>query len=202
MNTTDRQKQLYEGLTNSQFKSKYKVKKNQPVILHKAKRENDGSFHYCTGSKKCRKRAIRFAVWVTNDGQYLCRRCAKRYRIDWCKSHNIDRKQLKKAKKVILTETERRRRIFAHWRNPELDKLRETPEYKTWRIAVLERDEYTCQHCRKTGGILHAHHIKTFKMNPESRYEINNGITLCKQCHEDLHIANVDRANKKLKDIA
>ena len=91
------------------------------------------------------------------------------------------------------TEKERRKRIFASWKNPELDKLRKTEEYRVWRIAVVERDEYTCQHCEKTGGRLHAHHIKTFKMHEELRYEVSNGVTLCGKCHEDLHIANVDR---------
>ena len=115
--------------------------------------------------------------------------------------HTRLKKQKKKKRKTKalkqeikqFKEKERRKRIFASWKNPELDKLRKTEEYRVWRIAVVERDEYTCQHCEKTGGRLHAHHIKTFKMHEELRYEVSNGVTLCGKCHEDLHIANVDR---------
>lgn len=57
-------------------------------------------------------------------------------------------------------------------------------EYTKWRKAIYERDEYTCQNCKKVGGKLQAHHIKSWKQYPELRLEINNGITLCEECHK------------------
>lgn len=87
-----------------------------------------------------------------------------------------------------------------HWqigpRNPmwtgeysqeEREKLRNTPEYKIWAKAVKVRDNFTCQKCNTRGGILHSHHIKRFSQYPELRYEISNGITLCKECHIKEH---------------
>ena len=61
-------------------------------------------------------------------------------------------------------------------------KLRSTKEYREWRKAVFERDNYTCQEC---GSIEHleAHHIKEVSKFPELVYEINNGLTLCHECH-------------------
>lgn len=56
-------------------------------------------------------------------------------------------------------------------------------EYKQWRKSVFERDGYTCQVCKKVGGELNAHHIKSYAQYPELRYETNNGITLCVDCH-------------------
>ena len=37
---------------------------------------------------------------------------------------------------------------------------RNAPEYKLWRLSVLERDDFTCQECKERGGRLNAHHIK------------------------------------------
>lgn len=55
---------------------------------------------------------------------------------------------------------------------------------KRWRVAVFERDGYTCQCCGdKRGGNLNAHHIENFSSNQEGRLDVNNGITLCEPCH-------------------
>lgn len=69
-------------------------------------------------------------------------------------------------------------------------------EYKKWRVAVFERDCYTCQVCRKVGVYLTAHHIKCWAKYPQLRFIINNGITLCEACHS-LTDNYKGRANKK-----
>lgn len=55
-------------------------------------------------------------------------------------------------------------------------------EYKNWRRACMERDNYSCQECGFK-GYLTVHHIKSFAYYPELRYELTNGTTLCELCH-------------------
>lgn len=61
-------------------------------------------------------------------------------------------------------------------------KSRESFGYKSWKLKVFKRDNYTCQCCgEKT--LLQAHHIINFSNNINERFDISNGITLCKNCH-------------------
>jgi len=69
----------------------------------------------------------------------------------------------------------------------ETTDYRNTPEYREWRKAVFERDKHTCQDCSKVGGELNAHHIKKYKDYPKDRYRVENGITLCVECHRARH---------------
>lgn len=64
---------------------------------------------------------------------------------------------------------------------------RSSYKMQLWRKAVFERDDYTCQECDKRGGILNAHHIKSFAGFPELRFDIDNGSTLCEDCHKCIY---------------
>lgn len=63
-------------------------------------------------------------------------------------------------------------------------KIRHNIELKLWRTSVFERDNYTCQNCKIRGGRLEAHHIKSFAKFLELRTSIENGMTLCRECHK------------------
>ncbi len=68
-------------------------------------------------------------------------------------------------------------------------KIRTSLEYKIWRRSVFERDGYTCVWCELKSGngkavYLCADHIKPFSLFPELRFAIDNGRTLCLECHK------------------
>ncbi len=72
-------------------------------------------------------------------------------------------------------------------------RLRNSSDFAFWRKKVFERDNYTCQDCGAKNGNgrfveLHPHHIKSFSKFTELRFEITNGVTLCKLCHLSKHI--------------
>lgn len=67
-----------------------------------------------------------------------------------------------------------------HWRK--------TTNYRHWRSAVLDRDDHCCQFCASRKNLT-AHHIVSAMISPELRYEVRNGITLCRNCHNALEKA-------------
>ncbi len=75
----------------------------------------------------------------------------------------------------------------SNWRGGKSSKsrlMRGSKEYEEWKNKVFERDSYVCQCCGYSDGkMLEAHHISNFSSDEEKRFDINNGITLCKKCH-------------------
>lgn len=70
-------------------------------------------------------------------------------------------------------------------RTKEHARIRSKIENVRWAKAVKARDNYTCQQCgvQATGRKIHADHIKPFAQHPELRLDLNNGRTLCRDCH-------------------
>jgi len=80
---------------------------------------------------------------------------------------------------------------------PENLRIRHSIEFRLWSEAIFARDNWICQKCGKKGGELHAHHILNFAKYPELRFAIDNGITLCKDCHKEFHKRYGNRNNTK-----
>lgn len=83
-------------------------------------------------------------------------------------------------------------------------RIRASNKYSNWRALVFRRDGWTCQTCglRGHGKDIEAHHIKPIKevllvvdniqdinerfesaMRLPELFSLDNGITLCKECH-------------------
>lgn len=84
-------------------------------------------------------------------------------------------------------------------------RIRNNSKYEEWRLMVFGRDNFTCQDCGQRGVYLEAHHIKSFSsiiqkyeittieeaLRCEELWNINNGRTLCKDCHKKLRKKNI-----------
>lgn len=61
------------------------------------------------------------------------------------------------------------------------------PAYEDFRKDVLKRD---CRKCMMPGcnskKSLQVHHIKKWSAAYSLRYEVSNGITLCRKCHDSI----------------
>ena len=83
------------------------------------------------------------------------------------------------------------------------DSLHGSLEYREWRIGVFQRDRFKCQVCgvdKTRKNPIHAHHIKPKKTYPELILDLDNGLTLCKKCHVELHKA-IHKSEKELKAL-
>lgn len=90
--------------------------------------------------------------------------------------------------------------------NSLMKRIRLCFKYRQWRSDVFMRDNLTCQKCNIRGGKLNAHHIKSISsilqyyeittlekaLECEELWNVNNGITLHKKCHRNIHFKNKD----------
>lgn len=61
------------------------------------------------------------------------------------------------------------------------------PVYRKFRKDVIKRDKGKCQMpgC-KASKFLQVHHVSKWSGASALRYEVSNGITLCKRCHNQI----------------
>lgn len=111
---------------------------------------------------------------------------------------------------AIWMSKNRRREQVPSWKGGITEKtrlIRNSLKYINWRKEVFKRDRWTCIKCGIKGKKIHAHHIKNFKIIIEDisnkfplfnevdvylgytpLWDLNNGITLCTDCHKKEHI--------------
>lgn len=63
-------------------------------------------------------------------------------------------------------------------------------EYLVWRRAVLNRDNWCCQCCGSKNNLV-VYHIQCYWDYPNERFEMDNGITVCRSCHTNIHLNKV-----------
>lgn len=56
----------------------------------------------------------------------------------------------------------------------------------SWSKTIKKMDNYICKLCNSKKNI-QAHHIQPKQDFPKLCLELNNGVTLCENCHENIH---------------
>ena len=122
----------------------------------------------------------------------------------WAKGHVVTR-EVRETIRAKLKGT-RTGEDSPNWKGgitPTNILMRESSDAKCWREAVFRRDGYSCHDCGdSSGGNLNAHHLKQWAEYPSLRFDVSNGITLCKTCHEKRHYKANSTRNLRRKRIA
>lgn len=75
---------------------------------------------------------------------------------------------------------------------------RTSKEYRTWRVQVIRRDK-KCVIC-SSNQKREAHHINHSMYFVDLRFNIENGVTLCKNCHTQFHTNFKNSSKEKCDD--
>ncbi|TAD80281.1 MAG: FAD-dependent thymidylate synthase [Oscillatoriales cyanobacterium] len=59
---------------------------------------------------------------------------------------------------------------------------------------VHQKFDYTCQNCGVRGGELHAHHLVPVYADPKLAYDLDNLVTVCRACHQNIHHNHQEQA--------
>lgn len=80
--------------------------------------------------------------------------------------------------------------LHPRWRGGRGSRPQGRREYRLWRQAVIDRCGVRCRDCEKSplaGKNVNAHHLYSWKIYPERRYDPDNGTILCSSCHAKSH---------------
>jgi hypothetical protein len=75
-----------------------------------------------------------------------------------------------------------------NWNGGVSRRQKSTAKSREWTSAVFERDNYTCVACcRRYGRKLEAHHKDAYHWCADRRFDVSNGVTVCRPCHKEFH---------------
>jgi len=126
-------------------------------------------------------------MWGKHSSQKQKDAVSKASKKKWAEIYSNPVELLKVRKRLSAGQKGERGSNWKGGTSPINKTIRHGIEFRLWREAVFTRDDYTCQKCGARGVYLHPHHILNFAQHEELRFAIDNGITFCKDCHNDFH---------------
>ncbi len=169
--------------------------KGKKTGLHHAKQFKKGCVPWnkgITGSKSHmygRKHSLGKQAWNKGIHQWETKKHPM-----FGKHHTEESKQKMRGKRIMATGENNHK-----WKGGVSYKydrnVRNSIEFKEWRDIVFKRDDWCCQLCDKKHTNVHPHHLFSFTNYPKIRFNENNGVTVCKDCHYLIH------ADKELQEL-
>jgi 5-methylcytosine-specific restriction endonuclease McrA len=77
--------------------------------------------------------------------------------------------------------------IFSKSQDHKKNDLTKSPHWQRKRLEIMQRDNFTCQHCGDTESQLHVHHKVYLSGKKYHDYPDELLITLCSSCHKKQH---------------
>lgn len=73
-------------------------------------------------------------------------------------------------------------------------------QHAAWSKKVRQRDGYRCQYpaCGMYRRENHAHHVANKKQRPDLKYDVDNGVCLCREHHDWAHAHPIEAAELDL----
>lgn len=114
--------------------------------------------------------------------------CSKETIRRWMDRHGIEARSYAEANPLSWEGDEERREFFRELHSePDTDpEFYHTYEWRETRKRVIERDDGICQDCGKETESPHAHHLDPVS-DGGAKYDPENLITLCSECHAERH---------------
>ncbi|MFA5072090.1 MAG: hypothetical protein WC511_07120 [Candidatus Pacearchaeota archaeon] len=134
-------------------------------------------------------------TWIKKSGKYIkCKVCNKEFYIT---NSGLNRR-------FCSRRCSKLRENNPGWTGKLKETIRKTIEslyeYRLWHSDVLKKDNFKCQKCfsnkniivhhiKKVSSIIDEYNIKTIDdaINCQELWNINNGLTLCQDCHKEEH---------------
>jgi len=177
-----------------------KIKKGTSIIVKVSDLSDKSNVKILCKCDICGKENLVYYNNLNNKNEYICIECAKssiNFKEKISKTSK-GRKHSKKTRRIMSQKcwfNGKTGILSPQWNVDLSDKERilqhSISGISQWKKEVKKRDNYTCQCCGYIGklndGIMVAHHLNNFSDFKEQRLLVENGITLCKDCHKSLH---------------
>jgi len=121
--------------------------------------------------------------------------------IHWLRKHSIPRRTTSQSRAIkhwgasgsdnpMFGRCGNKNPRYIDGSSPERQRMYARSFWKDMASAVRKRDGFRCVRCHSPSSRsnrLHAHHVKPWAGNPSFRFDLDNIISLCKNCHNWVH---------------